>query len=49
MHPTLVGPVLLTLLFHGSAQFTESITASKYPRYAEYQRRVSRIIPWSAG
>ncbi len=49
VHPTLVGPVLLTLLFHGSAQFTESITASKYPRYAEYQRRVSRIIPWSAG
>jgi steroid 5-alpha reductase family enzyme len=45
-HLTLVGPVLLTLLFHGSAQFTESITASKYPAYADYQRRVSRVIPW---
>jgi steroid 5-alpha reductase family enzyme len=44
----LVGPVLLTLLFHGSAQFTESITASKYPAYADYQRRVSRVIPWPA-
>lgn len=45
LHPTLLGPVLLTLLFHGSAQFTESITAGKYPRYAEYQRAVSRILP----
>jgi len=45
LHVTLVGPVLLTLLFHGSANFTESITLSKYPRYAEYQRRVSRIVP----
>jgi steroid 5-alpha reductase family enzyme len=42
---TLVGPVLLTLLFHGSAMFTESLTAAKYPAYADYQRRVSRVIP----
>jgi steroid 5-alpha reductase family enzyme len=48
VHVTLLGPVLLTLLFHGSANFTESITASKYPRYAEYQRRVSRIVPMPA-
>ncbi len=48
LHATIIGPALLTLLFHGSARFTESITASKYPRYAEYQRRVSRIIPWAA-
>jgi steroid 5-alpha reductase family enzyme len=45
-HWTLAGPVLLTLLFHGSAAFTEQITASKYSRYAEYQRRVNRIVPW---
>ncbi len=45
LHVTLAGPVLLTLLFHGSARFTESITASKYPLYAGYQKRVSRIIP----
>jgi len=45
VHPTLVGPVLLTLLFHGSADFTESLTAAKYPAYADYQRRVSRMIP----
>lgn len=40
------GPVLLTLLFAGSTIFTETITASKYPAYREYQKRVSAIIPW---
>jgi steroid 5-alpha reductase family enzyme len=45
LHLTVLGPVLLTLLFHGSTTFTESISASKYPAYAEYQRRVSRILP----
>jgi steroid 5-alpha reductase family enzyme len=46
LHPTLVGPVLLTLLFDGSTRFTEGISASRYPEYADYQRRVSRLIPW---
>jgi steroid 5-alpha reductase family enzyme len=45
LHGTVLGPVLLTLLFHGSARFTESITASKYPAYADYQGRVSRMLP----
>mgnify|MGYP002620526474 CR=1 FL=1 len=43
---TVIGPVLLTLLFLGSTAFTESITKSKYPEYAEYQRTTSRLIPW---
>jgi steroid 5-alpha reductase family enzyme len=43
--PTALGPVLLVLLFWGSARFTESITASKYPQYAAYQQRVSQAIP----
>lgn len=43
---TLAGPVLLTLLFDGSTRFTEWITASKYPAYTDYQRRVSRWLPW---
>ncbi|MBM9466332.1 DUF1295 domain-containing protein [Nakamurella sp. YIM 132084] len=43
---TAIGAVLLTLLFIGSTVFTESITASKYPEYAEYQRRTSMIVPW---
>lgn len=46
LHWTLVGPVLLTALFIGSTRFTEAITASKYPEYAEYQRRTSMLIPW---
>ncbi len=43
---TVVGAALLTVLFVGSTIFTESITRGKYPEYAEYQRRVSPIVPW---
>ncbi len=43
---TVIGPVLLTLLFIGSTNFTEKISKSRYPEYALYQRRVSPIIPW---
>jgi steroid 5-alpha reductase family enzyme len=46
VNPSIIGPGLLTLLFLGSTQFTESITLSRYPRYAEYQRTTSRLIPW---
>lgn len=42
---TIAGPVLLTLLFDGSVRFTESISKSKYPEYAEYQQRTSRLLP----
>jgi steroid 5-alpha reductase family enzyme len=41
-----IGAVLLILLFIGSTAFTESITRSKYPEYAEYQRTTSAVIPW---
>jgi len=41
-----VGVVLLTLLFFGSTAFTESISASRYPAYREYQARTSAIVPW---
>ena len=43
---TVVGPVLLTLLFVGSTSFTEKISLSKYPEYAQYQRETSAIVPW---
>ena len=43
---TVLGPVLLTLLFVGSTRFTESITLARYPEYAEYQSSTSPIIPW---
>ena len=45
---TVLGPFLLTLLFVGSTRFTESITRSRYPEYAEYQATTSPIIPWFA-
>ena len=43
---TIVGPVLLTVLFIGSYRFAEEISSAKYPDYALYQKRVSPLIPW---
>jgi steroid 5-alpha reductase family enzyme len=40
-----VGIVLLVLLFQGSMQFSEAITLSKYPLYANYLATVPKIIP----
>lgn len=45
LNPTIVGPALLTVLFIGSTIFTESITASKYPAYADYRRTTSMLVP----
>lgn len=45
INPTIAGAVLLTLLFIGSTIFTESISASKYPEYAEYRRTTSMLVP----
>lgn len=42
---TVLGAALLTGLFIGSTIFTESITRSRYPEYAEYQATTSAIIP----
>jgi steroid 5-alpha reductase family enzyme len=44
--PTVLGAVLLTLLFVGSTRFTESITRSRYPEYAQYQQTTSPVVPW---
>ena len=46
---TLTGPVCYTLLFtlpHASIDLTEILSARKYPAYVDYQRRVSRFVPW---
>ena len=45
LNPTIVGAILLTLLFVGSTVFTESISAAKYPAYAQYQRTTSMLVP----
>lgn len=43
---TIIGPLLLTLLFVGSTQLTENISREKYPSYADYQQGVPRTIPF---
>jgi steroid 5-alpha reductase family enzyme len=43
---TIAGAVLLTILFVGSTDFTEKITLSKYPEYAEYRRTTAAVIPF---
>lgn len=43
---TVIGAFLLTALFIGSTSFTESISRSRYPEYADYQRRTSPVVPW---
>jgi steroid 5-alpha reductase family enzyme len=42
---SVMGAVLLVLLFWGSSNFSESISAGKYPDYADYQKRVPRFFP----
>ncbi|MEZ5012866.1 MAG: DUF1295 domain-containing protein [Chitinophagales bacterium] len=42
---SIAGCILLILLFQGSASFSEGISATKYPAYAEYKKRVGRFIP----
>jgi steroid 5-alpha reductase family enzyme len=40
------GCLLLLILFKGSSDFSEEISASKYPEYKNYQKRVPRFIPF---
>lgn len=42
---SLVGALLLLLLFKGSSDYSERISSGKYPKYADYQKRVGRFIP----
>lgn len=46
LNVSIIGPFLLSILFIGSTIFTESITASKYPAYSDYQRTTSMLVPW---
>lgn len=46
VNPSIIGAVLLTVLFIGSTVFTESISAAKYPAYADYRRTTSMLVPW---
>ena len=42
---SVMGAILLILLFYGSSSFSESISMSKYPEYAEYRQKVPRFLP----
>ena len=42
---SIAGCLLLIVLFMGSSQFSEEISAGKYPQYADYQKRVPRFFP----
>jgi steroid 5-alpha reductase family enzyme len=44
LNASIVGCILLVLLFHGSANFSEGISSGKYPDYADYVKRVRRFI-----
>lgn len=39
------GCILLLLLFQGSADFSEKISASKYPAYSGYQKTTGKFLP----
>ena len=42
---SIVGCLLLVVLFQSSSAFGEEISASKYPEYKSYQKQVSRFFP----
>ncbi|MDA3823684.1 MAG: DUF1295 domain-containing protein [Bacteroidales bacterium] len=42
---SVIGAILLVLLFWGSSNFSESISTGKYPAYVEYQKKVARFLP----
>jgi len=43
---SVIGSILLVLLFWGSSNFSESISSGKYPEYADYKKRIPRFIPF---
>jgi steroid 5-alpha reductase family enzyme len=43
---SIIGAILLLFLFRGSSNFSEEITASKYPEFEEYRKHTPRFIPW---
>ncbi|MBL7764571.1 MAG: DUF1295 domain-containing protein [Chitinophagaceae bacterium] len=42
---SLAGIVLLMMLFQGSANFSEEISAGKYPLYTDYIKKTGRFLP----
>ncbi|MCB9257455.1 MAG: DUF1295 domain-containing protein [Chitinophagales bacterium] len=42
---SLMGALLLVILFKSSSDFSEEISAEKYPEYKQYQASVGRFVP----
>lgn len=42
---TIIGPILLLLLFMGSVVVTEGITKEKYSKYENYKKQVPALVP----
>jgi len=42
---SVIGAILLVLLFRGSSDFSEGISAGKYSEYSTYQEKVARFLP----
>lgn len=42
---SMVGCVLLVILFRSSADFSENISSNKYPDYKDYQKQVPKFFP----
>lgn len=43
---SIAGCLLLIILFKGSSDFSEAISAQKYQKYSRYQKKVPRFIPF---
>jgi len=44
---SITGALLLVILFKSSSDFSEAVTAEKYPEYTNYQRTTPRFVPFS--
>jgi steroid 5-alpha reductase family enzyme len=42
---SIIGCILLCMLFQGSGSFTEKITLTKYPKYREYMTAIPLYVP----
>jgi steroid 5-alpha reductase family enzyme len=42
---SIIGALLLVVLFKSSSDFSEGISEKKYPEYSKYQASVGRFIP----
>lgn len=43
---SIAGSLLLVVLFQGSSNFSEEISADKYPLYKNYQKTTPRFVGW---